>query len=207
MGRVIVDVHKPAGAGAAGELVELAARCDRDVLIGVGGDGGEVGVDLGAFAPVFADARRRGLRTTMHLGEEGPAADVRTGVEVLGVERIDHGVSIVDDAALLADVVAAQIPITVCPTSNVAIGIVDSVGEHPVGRLLAAGALVTINSDNAEMFGVDAADELIAVRDAFGLDVAAVERLCLAGVDAAWLDETDRKAMRARFEAELAALR
>jgi adenosine deaminase len=143
----------------------------------------------------------------MHLGEEGPAADIRAGVDVVGVERIDHGVSLVQDPDLLARVVATGIPLTVCPTSNVAIGIVESVATHPVQRLLSAGAHVTINSDNAAMFGVDAADELALVRDALDLDVAAVEALCLAGLDAAWLDDADRQAMRATFVAELAALR
>jgi adenosine deaminase len=207
VGRVIVDVHKPAGASAAAELVELAAMCDRDVVVGIGADGGEVGVDLASFAPVFEAARRRGLRTTMHLGEEGPASDIGIGLDVVGAERIDHGVSLVQDPVLLARVVADGIPLTVCPTSNVAIGIVESVAAHPVRELLAAGAHVTINSDNAAMFGVDAADELVAVRDALDLDVASVEALCLAGVDAAWLDDTDRRAMRAAFEAEMAALR
>lgn len=205
-GRMILDVHKPAGPAAAAELVELAASCDRDLLVGIGGDGGE-GVELGPFRPVFERARALGFRTTMHLGEEGPAADIRTGIEQLGVERLDHAVSLVDDEALLADVVAARIPVTVCPTSNVAIGIVGSVAAHPVGRLLEAGALVTINSDNAEMFGVDATDELIAVRTAFDLDVAAVEQLCRNGVEAAWLDDDERRAMRARFDRELTALR
>ena len=207
VGRVIVDVHKPAGASAAAELVEMAAACDRDVLVGIGGDGGEVGVDLASFGPLFAAARRRGLRTTMHLGEEGPAADVALGLDAVGVERIDHGVSVVQDPVLLARVVAEGIPLTVCPTSNLAIGIVGSVADHPVQELLAAGAHVTINSDNAAMFGVDAADELMVVRDALDLDVAAVEGLCLAGLDAAWLDDADRRAMRAAFEAELAVLR
>jgi adenine deaminase len=207
VGRVIVDVHKPAGAGAAAELVELTLGCDRDVLVGIGGDGGEAGVDLASFAPVFESARRRGLRTTMHLGEEGPAADIAIGLDVVGVERIDHGVSVVQDPVLLARVVADGIPLTVCPTSNVAVGIVESVAAHPVRDLLANNAHVTINSDNAAMFGVDAADELVAVRDALDLDVEAVEALCLAGVDAAWLDDADRRSMRAAFEAELAALR
>jgi adenosine deaminase len=207
VGRVIIDVHKPAGAGAAAELVDLAADCDRDVLVGIGGDGGEVGVDLVSFGPVFAEARRRGLHTTMHLGEEGPAADIRTGLDVVGVERIDHGVSLVQEPALLARVVRDGIPLTVCPTSNVAIGIVESVAAHPVQRLLSSGAHVTINSDNAAMFGVDATDELVAVRDALDLDVAAVEALCLAGVDAAWLDDADRRTLRTTFEAQLAALR
>jgi adenine deaminase len=207
VGRAIVDVHKPAGPRAAAELVDLAAARDRDVLVGVGGDGGEVGFDLAAFGPVFAEARRRGLRTTMHLGEEGPATDIRTGLDVVGVERVDHGVSLVRDPALLARVVADGIPLTVCPTSNVAIGIVESVAAHPVRTLLSSGVHVTINSDNAAMFGVDAADELAVVRDALDLDVTDVEALCLAGVDAAWLDDADRRALRTTFEAQLAALR
>jgi adenosine deaminase len=207
VGHMIMDVHKPAGARAAAELVELAATCDRQLLVGIGGDGGEAGVDLASYRPVFERARQLGFHTTMHLGEEGPAADIRTGVVELGVERIDHGVSLVDDEPLLDFVVERRIPVTVCPTSNVAIGIVGSVAEHPVGRLLDAGAVVTINSDNAEMFGVDATDELISVRDAFDLDVVAVEQLCLNGVEAAWLDDSDRRDLRTRVTTGLAALR
>jgi len=207
VGRMILDVHKPDGPGAATELVELARACDRDVLVGIGGDGGERGVDLTAFAPVFERARRLGFHTTMHLGEEGPVSDIRTGIDVLGVERIDHGVSLVDDPALLADVAARRIPVTVCPTSNVAIGIVASIGDHPVRRMLDAGVLVAVSSDNAEMFGVDATDELLALRDGFGLDGDDLAQLCLDGVDAAWVDGTTRRAMRERFTSELAALR
>jgi adenosine deaminase len=204
---MILDVHKPDGPAAATELVELARACDRDVLVGIGGDGGERDVDLAGFAPVFERARRLGFHTTMHLGEEGPVSDIRTGVDVLGVERIDHGVSLVDDPALLADVAARRIPVTVCPTSNVAIGIVASIGDHPVRRMLDAGVLVAVSSDNAEMFGVDATDELLALRDAFGLDADDLAQLCLDGVDAAWVDDTTRRAMRERFTSELAALR
>ena len=100
--RMILDVDKPSGPAAADELIDLALGCDRDVLVGIGGDAGEVGVDLAAFAQPFARARRRGLRTTMHLGEEGPADDIRVGVDVVGVERIDHGFSLLDDPALTA---------------------------------------------------------------------------------------------------------
>ncbi len=143
----------------------------------------------------------------MHVGEEGPVGDIRTAVDVLGIDRIDHGVSLVDDADLLATVVERRIPVTVCPTSNVAIGIVPDIAHHPVRRLLDAGVLVSIGSDNAEMFGVDVSDELIALRDAFGLDTTALEQLCLAGIDATWLDEPDRRALRARSASALADLR
>jgi adenosine deaminase len=197
--RMILDVHKPAGPAAADELIDLAAGCDRDALVGIGGDAGERGVDLTAFAEPFRRARRLGFRTTMHLGEEGPVADIRTGLDVLGVERIDHGVSLVDDPQLVAEVAARRIAVTACPTSNVAIGIIDAVEHHPWPQLRAAGVLVTLNSDNAEMFGVDLADEMIRARDAFGLAFEELVALCLDGIDAAWVDDAERASMRAAF--------
>jgi adenosine deaminase len=204
--RMILDVHKPAGPAAATELVELASRCDRDVLIGVGGDGGEFGFDLGALAEPFAEARRRGFHTTVHVGEEGPVEDLRVAVHDLGVRRIDHGVPLLDDPALTAEVVERGIALTCCPTSNREIGLIDDIGEHPIIAMRDAGVLVTVNSDNAEMFHVDVADELCALRDAFGLDTAAVVGLCRAGVDAAWLDDDQRRAMHADFDARIAAV-
>ena len=207
VGRMILDVHKPAGPAAATELIDLAAGCDRDLLVGIGGDGGERGVDLAGFAAPFRRARALGFRTTMHLGEEGPASDIRTGLDEVGVERIDHGFSLVQDAALLAEVAERRIAVTCCPTSNRAIGLIERIEDHPILTMRDAGVLVTVNSDNAEMFGVDAADELVALRDAFALGFDDVAELCLNGVDAAWLDETDRRSMRADFAAEIAALR
>jgi adenine deaminase len=207
MCRMILDVHKPAGPAAADELLDLALLwCDRDVLVGIGGDGGERGVDLAGFAAPFARARRAGLHTTMHLGEEGPVDDVRIGMHVVGVERIDHGVSLIDDPALVREVAERGIGVTACPTSNVSIGVVPSIAAHPLMRLREAGVLASVHSDNAEMFGVDLADELTRVRDAFGLDVAEVEDLCLAALDCAFLNEAERREMRHRFVAEMAAL-
>jgi adenosine deaminase len=199
--RMILDVHKPAGPAAAEELIDLAAGCDRDLLVGIGGDAGEHGVELAMFAEPFRRARRLGFRTTMHLGEEGPVADIRTGVDVLGVDRIDHGVSLLDDPALVAEVAARRIAVTACPTSNVAIGIVDAIEHHPWPRMRDAGVLVTLNSDNAEMFGVDLADELCRARDAFGLGFDELATLCTEGIEAAWVDDAERMAMRASFAA------
>jgi adenosine deaminase len=205
--RMILDVHKPAGPGPAGELIELAARCDRELLIGIGGDAGELGVDLPGLATPFARARRLGFHTTMHLGEEGPASDIGVGLHHIGVERIDHGFSLLHDSALLDEVVERQVPVTCCPTSNHSIGLVDSIAQHPIMTMYDAGVLVTVNSDNAEMFGVDVADELMVLRDAFDLSFDDVAELCMNGVDAAWVDESTRRAMRTAFEEDIAALR
>jgi adenosine deaminase len=205
--RMILDVDKPSGAAAADELVDFAAGCDRDVLVGVGGDGGERGVDLPSFAGPFGRARRLGLRTTMHLGEEGPAGDIRIGLDTIGVERVDHGVSLRDDPALLRRVATEQIPLTVCPTSNVAIGIVTAVAEHPVLDLRDRGVLVTLNSDNAAMFGVDVTDEYIRVRDAFGCGLDELERFSFAGIEASWCDDAEKAHRRAEFAIAMDRLR
>ncbi|MCU1360728.1 MAG: Adenosine deaminase [Ilumatobacteraceae bacterium] len=203
VGRMIMDVHKPAGPGAADELLDLALGCDREVLIGNGGDAGERDIDLASFAPMFERARAAGLRTTMHVGEEGPVADIGIAVDVLHLDRIDHGCSLLDDPTLTARVADQRIAVTACPTSNVAIGIVPTVADHPLMRMRDAGVLVTINSDNAEMFGVDLADEMCRVRDAFHLSAAEIEDFCLAGVEASWLDEGSKRSMRHDFVADM----
>ncbi len=205
--RMILDIDKPSGAGAAAELVEAASRCDRDVLVGIGGDAGERGVDLPALAEPFRQARQLGFRTTMHLGEEGPADDIRAGIEIIGVERVDHGFSLLDDLDLVADVAEAGIPFTVCPTSNRRIGLIDSVAHHPLIRMRDAGVLVTLNSDNAAMFDIDLADEYLNVRDAYGCTIDELEDFSLTAIDASWADDPTKLAMRRDFLAEMAALR
>jgi adenosine deaminase len=205
--RMILDVDKPSGAGAAAELVDAATRCDREVLIGIGGDAGERGVDLPALAEPFRLARRLGFRTTMHLGEEGPVDDIRTGIDVVGVERVDHGFSLLDDPDLVADVARARVPFTVCPTSNRRIGLVGSVAAHPLMRMRDAGVLVTLNSDNAAMFDIDLADEYVNVRDAFGCTLHDLEDFSLAAIDASWADAATKLAMRRDFLGEMDDLR
>lgn len=204
---MILDIDKPSGPAAAEELIDLAAGCDRDLLIGIGGDAGERGIDLAAFAEPFERARRLGLRTTMHLGEEGPASDIATGVRLIGVERIDHGVSLLDDPQLAAEVAERRLPVTTCPTSNVSIGIFDRIADHPLPRMIDQGVLATVNADNAAMFGIDLADEYVNVRDAFGWSLADLEALAWSGIEACWADESTKAAMRAEFAAELDRLR
>jgi len=126
---------------------------------------------------------------------------------VLGVERIDHGFCVLDDPDVLAEVVERRIPLTVCPTSNVSIGLVGSIDQHPIMQMRDAGVLVTVNSDNAEMFGIDLADELCNMRDAFGLAMADIEDLCLAAVDASWADQETKRSMRTDFLLEMERLR
>lgn len=122
-------------------------------IAGVGLDSSECGHPPSKFARVFARARSLGLKLVAHAGEEGPAEYVREALDVLGVDRIDHGNRAVEDPALLARLRERQIGLTMCPLSNLRLGVVPSLAAHPLPRLLEEGLLVTVNSDDPAYFG------------------------------------------------------
>ena len=206
--RMILDIDKPSGPAHAMEMAAFAAGCDRDELVGMGADSVERGIDHAAFAPAFALAAAAGLRLTCHAGEDGPAANIATAVDVLGCERVDHGFRLLDDPALTARVVERGVPLTVCPTSNVMIAhVVPDVASHPFERQRAAGVRVTINSDDPGMMGFDIADEYAAVHAAFGYDLETMEALSLGAIDASFAPAGEQASLRRRFEREFDALR
>jgi adenosine deaminase len=148
-----------------------------DVIQAVGLDSAEVGNPPSAFREVFAAAEQLGLRKVAHAGEEGPPEYVWEALDVLGVERIDHGIRAVEDRALLRRLAADRVPLTVCPLSNVRLRCVESLEEHPLPRLLEAGVLVTINSDDPAYFGGYVAENYHALQQALGLDMATLETM------------------------------
>ena len=209
--RIIADADRAYGPAAAMELVEGIGAVQRagggERIIGFGADSTELGVDLRAFAPSFEAARRLGLRRTCHAGEAvgaGPE-NIRTAVDVLGAERIDHGVAITEDPALVARAAAERIPLTVCPTSNIVIANrYESLREHPFLALREAGIPLTINTDDPAMESLDLGLEYRNVAEAYGLDVAEMGRIAIEGIESTWLDDGERRALRAEFEAALA---
>ncbi len=206
--RIILDFDKPSGPGPAAELVEFAGRQDRDLLVGVGGDSTERGVDHRAFAPVFARAAELGLHRTFHAGEDGPADNIAAAFDDLGCERIDHGFRLLDDPELTARVADAGVALTVCPISNVVIAnVIDDVADHPFARQREAGVLVTVNSDDPGMMGTTICDDYEAVTDRFGYDADTIEDIALGAIDASWAPAEEQVALRRRFVAEMAALR
>ena len=122
-------------------------------LAGVGLDSGERGNPPAKFERVFTAARAMGLTPVAHAGEEGPAAYIREALDRLGVVRIDHGVRCDEDPALVDELAARRVPLTVCPLSNLKLCVVKDLADHNLGRLLAAGLCVTINSDDPAYFG------------------------------------------------------
>ncbi len=158
-----------------------------DAVSGVGLDSAEVGHPPADFAGVFDAARGLGLHVVAHAGEEGPPDYVWEALDVLGVERVDHGIRAVEDAALLRRLAADQVPLTVCPLSNVRLRCVESMEGHPLPKLLDAGVLVTLNSDDPAYFGGYLGDNYLAVQEAFGLDRAVMQQLAGNSLAASFL--------------------
>ncbi|WP_372509245.1 adenosine deaminase [Streptomyces kronopolitis] len=169
-----------------------AARPHLHRLTAVGLDSAEVGHPPSKFREVFALAREAGLKCVAHAGEEGPPAYVWEALDILGVDRIDHGVRCMEDEQLVARLVADQVPLTVCPLSNVRLRVIDDLADHPLPAMLDAGLLVTVNSDDPSYFGGYAEDNFRAVRDALGLDQEILRTLARNSFRAAFLDEAAR---------------
>jgi adenosine deaminase len=143
-----------------------AALPYRQYLMGVGLDSSERGNPPEKFARVFAACAELGLHRVAHAGEEGPPAYISGALDVLGVERIDHGVRCVDDPALVARLAREQVPLTVCPLSNVKLCVFDSMAQHNLATLLRAGLCVTVNSDDPAYFGGYVLENYLAVFEA-----------------------------------------
>jgi adenine deaminase len=181
--RLIMCFLRDESPASALEVLEQA-RAYRDRIVGVGLDSAEVGHPPGDFAHVFAAARAAGFVAVAHAGEEGPAAYVSDALDVLRVARIDHGVHAIDDAALVARLARERIALTMCPLSNLRLGVVSSLADHPLKRLLDAGVPVTVNSDDPAYFGGYLVDNYLAVAEALHLersDLAALARNSIAG--------------------------
>jgi adenosine deaminase len=176
-----------------------AALPFRDWLTGVGLDSSETGHPPRKFAAVFARARALGLRAVAHAGEEGPPAYIREALDVLQVERIDHGNRCLEDAALVERLIALQMPLTMCPLSNLKLKVVADMAAHPLPEMLARGLLVTVNADDPAYFGGYINENFDAVAATGRLDAHAVRQLARNSFAASFLDDADK----ARWIAEV----
>ena len=210
---LIADIDRAYG-GAAGlamvrRLVELreAASPGVERVIGVGLDSTELGVDPTDFADAFELAGKAGLRRTSHQGEETPPSHIWAGLDVLGSERIDHGLSSLEDPELTRRLAGDRIPLTVCPNSNVVIAnAVPRLELHPYRRMREAGLLATLNTDDPALTDLDLGREYHSCMEAFDYRWEDMVAIALDGVEATWLDETEKRELRARVEREGAEL-
>lgn len=202
--RLIADMDRAHGPDAGLALVAQLGELRRsdsvgaERVIGVGMDSTESGVNPADFVAAFEVAERIGLRRTAHQGETTPPWTIRAALDVLGCERIDHGLSVLDDAELTRRMSDDRIPLTVCPTSNVRIANhVERLELHPFADMRRSGLLATLNTDDPALTELDLGREYRAVRDAFGYDLADMVAIARDGIDASWLDDDGKRRLHA----------
>ena len=182
------------------------ARCRRRCrykadIHGVGLDSSEVGHPPSKFADVFAAAREAGFRAVAHAGEEGPPAYIREALDLLHVERIDHGVRCESDDALCRRLADEHIPLTVCPLSNVRLAVFPRMEQHNLKRLLDRGLRVTVNSDDPAYFGGYVVANYVAAQQALGLTREDIATLARNSFAASFLPEADKARWIAKVDA------
>ena len=164
----------------------------KDWITAVGLDSSERGYPPEKFAPVFEQARRRGFKAVAHAGEEGPAEYIWQALKFLKVERIDHGVRCVEDASLVNYLENQRIPLTVCPLSNVKLGVFADMNQHNLKHLLNLGLIVTVNSDDPAYFGGYIEENFQVLRETLGLDFQDIYKLARNSFQASFLDPAEK---------------
>ncbi len=179
----------------------MAARPHLHHISAVGLDSAEVGNPPEKFTDVFTTAAELGLRRVAHAGEEGPASYIWQALNLLGAERIDHGIRCLDDPDLVTHLAATQTPLTVCPLSNVRLRAVDTLAQHPLPTLMQAGLLVTVNSDDPSYFGGYVHDNYLALQEHLGLETEQLRTLARNSFTASFLPHKRRQALIAEVDA------
>jgi adenosine deaminase len=193
------------GADAALATFEQA-RPHLHRLTAVGLDSAEVGHPPAPFAEVYRLARQAGLRCVAHAGEEGPPDYVWQALDLLEVARIDHGVRCLEDDRLVRHLATHQVPLTVCPFSNVRLRVVDGLAHHPLPALLDRGLLASVHSDDPAYFGGYIGDNYADSAAAMGLDAGTVARVARHSFAGSFLDEATRRRHLDEVDAALGRL-
>lgn len=196
--RVLLDHSRRRPVERFWRTYKLATRYDAVIGIGLAGD---EAYPLAPFAEVCDAARDAGLRLAHHAGEAAGAASIREAIDLGHTERLGHGIRVLDDDALVAEVRERGIPLEVCPTSNVLLGLVPSLAAHPLPRLRAAGLTVTVNTDGETAL----ADEYARLRDVFGYDDHDLADLARVSIDASFASEPLKTRLRGEVDAWLGA--
>ncbi|MCL6234350.1 adenosine deaminase [Acinetobacter sp. ANC 5579] len=173
----------------------------KDQIIGVGLDSSEVGHPPSKFERIFAKAREAGFLIVAHAGEEGPAEYVWEALDLLKVNRVDHGVRSEEDPVLMQRLIAEKMPLTVCPLSNLKLCVVNDMAEHNIRRLLQQGVHVTVNSDDPSYFGGYMNDNFVAITKALDLSDAELKQLAINSFEASFISDAEKQTWIKKIEA------
>ena len=211
VGRLIPAIDREAGAAAANEMVQWVIDHRTEEVVGIGIDYQEAAGPPDLFVEAFATARRAGLRTTAHAGEFGlPAVNVRCAIDRLQVDRVDHGYSIVDDAALTRQALDAGLVFTVVPTNSYYLRTLPAerwAQDHPIRKMRELGLRVHPNTDDPTLHHVTPTRAWLMMARDFGYTVDDLRQCLHNGIDGAWVDDSTRRAWRTEWTAQFDALR
>lgn len=172
----------------------------RDRILGIGLDSSESGHPPQKFANAFALAREQGWKIVAHAGEEGPADYIWQALNILNVERVDHGIRCIDDPELVEHLRQRAIPLTVCPLSNIKLCVFDDMRQHNLKTLLDQGLRVTLNSDDPAYFGGYMLENMIAVQDALQLSKEQWRQLTFNAIEASFIDQSRKRALHQKLD-------
>jgi adenosine deaminase len=196
---LVADLVRNRGPAAGAKTLEEVIEVRDLGVVGIGLGGSEVEFPPEPFRDVYATARRAGLRTSAHAGEAAGPESIWGALRHLQVDRIGHGTRAEEDEQLLDHLAEFQIPLEVCPLSNVRTGVVRSLESHPVRRYFERGLAITINTDDPTMFGNSLAEELLLLNATLGFSLEEIRELQLLAVEASWMSEPEKEAVRAEF--------
>lgn len=190
--RLIMSFLRHLSEEAAFKTLEEAMPY-QDWISGVGLDSSELGNPPSKFERVFAEAHKRGFKRVAHAGEEGPADYIWEALDLLKVVRIDHGNRCLDDNRLVTRLASEQMPLTICPLSNLELKVVDDLKNHPLKKLMGKGLLVTIHSDDPAYFGGYMNANYLAVAEALDITATDLAQLAKNSFIASWLPEEEKQ--------------
>ncbi|SEI54776.1 adenosine deaminase [Sphingobium sp. AP50] len=199
--RLIATAVRHLGPKAAVEAARMATSIQSDMLVGFGLTGDEHKHEVGEFAEAFNIARGEGLRATAHAGEHRPADTIIEAIELLGLDRVGHGIRAVESPDVMRQLAEARMPLEVCLGSNLALGLYRSIADHPVGRMVDAGCTIVLGTDDPGFFGTNLAKEhALAIAADPRLGIEAVSTNAIA---AAFCDEHTKASLAHMLESRL----
>lgn len=204
--RLIPDVVRNVGPAVADQTLEWALAGRGRGVVALGLSGSEARFANEPFRRHFDAARQAGLHLVAHAGEHAGPDSIRSVIEVCGAERIGHGVRTVEDPALMAELRERRIPLEVCPSSNLCLGVVPDLTHHPFDQLYRGGLQVSVSSDDPAFFNTNLTREYLRLGQTFGYDADQLAGLALGGLRQSFLPETERATIEERFHVQLDSL-
>lgn len=204
--RLIAQIGRDESVAVARQVAEVAAAFQDQGFVGIDLAGDEVNFSANRFAEVFRWAKAQGLYITVHAAEAGPASNIREAIELLGADRVGHGVRAVEDLSVIDLLTKHNVTLEMCPTSNLQTGAISRLGQHPLWAYQQVGIRVTINTDDPSISNTTLTDEYLVALRGIGIPLRALRQMIITAAEAAFLPETERRRLVHWFRQSLPPL-